>query len=177
MLLEQFAVALVEHRFAKAGVDLRQEIDGALPAVVGDPRLLEHAVVNLLLNACDACRAGGDVLIRGRRDQAEIEILVEDSGAGISPSDVGRALEPFFTTKGPKSTGLGLSVAYGTIQRYGGTLSIDSAEGLGATVAVSLPAGPSVSDAHGASRSAGAGSRWGAPVAAAPGSGQPLLRA
>jgi signal transduction histidine kinase len=134
------AVALVEHRFAKAGVDLRQEIDGALPAVVGDPRLLEHAVVNLLLNACDACRAGGDVLIRGRRDQAEIEILVEDSGAGISPSDVGRALEPFFTTKAREGgTGLGLAIAREIIANHRGRLVFTRGEPCGTRAAIRLP--------------------------------------
>jgi signal transduction histidine kinase len=134
------AVALVEHRFAKAGVDLRQEIDGALPAVVGDPRLLEHAVVNLLLNACDACRAGGDVLIRGRRDQAEIEILVEDSGAGISPSDVGRALEPFFTTKAREGgTGLGLAIAREIIANHRGRLVFTRGEPRGTRAAIRLP--------------------------------------
>jgi two-component system NtrC family sensor kinase len=134
------AVALVEHRFAKAGVDLRQEIDGALPAVVGDPRLLEHAVVNLLLNACDACRAGGDVLIRGRRDQAEIEILVEDSGAGISPSDVGRALEPFFTTKAREGgTGLGLAIAREIVTNHRGRLVFTRGEPRGTRAAIRLP--------------------------------------
>jgi CheY-like chemotaxis protein len=58
-----------------------------------------------------------------------------------------RALEPFFTTKGPRSTGLGLSVAYGTIERHGGTLMIDSAEGRGTTVTISLPAAPAGAEA------------------------------
>jgi len=134
------AVALVEHRFAKAGVDLRQEIDGALPAVVGDPRLLEHAVVNLLLNACDACRSGGDVLIRGRRDDAEIEILVEDSGAGISVSDVGRALEPFFTTKAREGgTGLGLAIAREIVANHRGRLVFTRGEPRGTRAAIRLP--------------------------------------
>ena len=134
------AVALVEHRFAKAGVGLRQEIDGELPAVVGDPRLLEHAVVNLLLNACDACRAGGDVLIRGRRDDAEIEILVEDSGAGISPSDVGRALEPFFTTKAREGgTGLGLAIAREIVANHRGRLVFTRGEPHGTRAAIRLP--------------------------------------
>jgi len=134
------AVALVEHRFAKAGVGLRQEIDGELPAVVGDSRLLEHAVVNLLLNACDACRAGGDVLIRGRRDEAEIEILVEDSGAGISLSDVGRALEPFFTTKAREGgTGLGLAIAREIVANHRGRLVFTPGEPRGTRAAIRLP--------------------------------------
>ena len=61
------AVGLVEHRFAKAGVGLRREVDHDLSFVVGDPRLLEHAIVNLLLNACEACKAGGDACIRASR--------------------------------------------------------------------------------------------------------------
>jgi len=134
------AVALVEHRFTKAGVALRQEIDAELPAVIGDPRLLEHAVVNLLLNACDACRAGGDVTIRGRRDDAEIEILVEDSGAGISPGDVGRALEPFFTTKAREGgTGLGLAIAQEIVANHRGRLVFTRGEPRGTRAAIRLP--------------------------------------
>ena len=53
-----------------------------------------------------------------------------------------RALDPFFTTKGPKSTGLGLSVAHWTLQRRGGKLAIESAEGKGTTVTISLPISP-----------------------------------
>jgi signal transduction histidine kinase len=142
------AVALVEHRFAKAGVGLRQEIDAELPAVIGDPRLLEHAVVNLLLNACDACRAGGDVTIRGRREDAEIEILVEDSGAGISLSDVGRALEPFFTTKAREGgTGLGLAIAQEIVANHRGRLVFTRGEPRGTRAAIRLPPVESVAHA------------------------------
>jgi len=134
------AVALVEHRFTKAVVGLRQEVDPSLPAVLGDPRLLEHAVVNLLLNACDACRAGGDVTIRGRRDGGEIEIVVEDTGAGISLSDVGRALEPFFTTKAREGgTGLGLAIAKEIISNHRGHLVFARGEPRGTRAAIRLP--------------------------------------
>jgi CheY-like chemotaxis protein len=64
---------------------------------------------------------------------------VADTGGGMPEEVRRRALEPFFTTKGPKATGLGLSVAYGTVQRYGGTLTVESTEGQGTTVEVSLP--------------------------------------
>ena len=62
-----------------------------------------------------------------------------DHGVGMPEEVRRRALEPFFTTKGPRSTGLGLSVAYGTVQRYDGTLDIESAEGRGTMVTVGLP--------------------------------------
>jgi CheY-like chemotaxis protein len=64
---------------------------------------------------------------------------VSDTGSGMPEEVRRRALEPFFTTKGPKATGLGLSVAYGTVQRYGGTLTVESTEGQGTSVEVSLP--------------------------------------
>src|SRR6266540_269277 len=74
-----------------------------------------------------------EALLRG----SKIEVGVE--AGGMSEEVRRRALEPFFTTKGPKSTGLGLSVTYGTLQRHGGTLNIESAEGQGTTVTLSLP--------------------------------------
>jgi len=64
---------------------------------------------------------------------------VIDTGLGMSVDVRRRALQPFFTTKGPKRTGLGLSVAYGAVQRYGGALEIDSAPDRGTTVTISLP--------------------------------------
>jgi two-component system NtrC family sensor kinase len=93
------ASALVRHRYAKAGVSLRVEAadDGA--AIRGDRRLLEHALVNLLLNACDACARGGAVLLRVRRDAASVSLEVDDDGVGVGPDLVARVTEPFFSTK------------------------------------------------------------------------------
>src|SRR6266404_5108807 len=81
--------------------------------------------------------------LRGSRIEIAVEAGVIGAAAG-EPAPLReevrrRALEPFFTTKGPKATGLGLSVAYGTVQRYGGTLTVESTDGQGTTVEVSLP--------------------------------------
>jgi two-component system, NtrC family, sensor kinase len=140
--LVEGAVALVEHRFAKVGVALqRREADGAaLPVVSGDPRLLEHAIVNLLLNACDACKHGGAVTITARGDADEVEIVVEDSGSGISPADIGRAREPFFTTKAREGgTGLGLAIAHEIVASHRGTLVLAPAAPRGTRAAIRLP--------------------------------------
>jgi signal transduction histidine kinase len=141
------AVALVEHRFAKAGVVLTQEIDRDLPPLLGDPRLLEHAIVNLLLNACDACKAGGGASIRARHQDGQIEIAVEDSGTGISLADVGRAREPFFTTKGKDGTGLGLAIAHEIVANHRGRLTLSALEPRGTRAAISLP--PAEAEARG----------------------------
>jgi len=68
-----------------------------------------------------------------------VRCAVSDTGVGMSDDVRRRALQPFFTTKGPKRTGLGLSVAYGAVQRYGGALEIDSTAERGTTVTISLP--------------------------------------
>jgi signal transduction histidine kinase len=134
------AVALVEHRFAKAGVALTQETEKGLPPLLGDPRLLEHAIVNLLLNACDACKSGGGVVVKTRRSDGEVEISVEDSGGGISLADMGRAREPFFTTKGRDGgTGLGLAIAHEIVANHRGRLDFSVLEPHGTRAAIFLP--------------------------------------
>jgi CheY-like chemotaxis protein len=95
--------------------------------------------MNLLLNAADAITQAGRVTLKTWARDDRVYCSVSDTGAGMPEEVRRRALEPFFTTKGPKATGLGLSVAYGTVQRYGGTLTVESAEGQGTTVEVSLP--------------------------------------
>jgi signal transduction histidine kinase len=138
------ACGLVEHRFAKSGVRLGHEVGpglaAGLPMVLGDPRLLEHAVVNLLLNACDACRAGGDVVISLRQRDGGVEIVVDDTGTGISPADAGRALEPFFTTKAREGgTGLGLAIAREIVASHRGTLLLSALEPAGTRAVIQLP--------------------------------------
>jgi signal transduction histidine kinase len=134
------AVGLVEHRFAKAGVALTADVDLDVPAVIGDPRLLEHALVNLLLNACDACKTEGEVGIRVHRDAGEVEIRVDDTGTGISPADVGRALEPFFTTKARDGgTGLGLAIAQEIVASHRGTLLFAPGSPRGTRASIRLP--------------------------------------
>lgn len=134
------AVALVEHRFAKAGVRLIRRTDAEVPPVVGDPRLLEHAVINLLLNACDACQPGSEVEILAHRDGNDVEIVVADPGFGISLADVGRALEPFFTTKAREGgTGLGLAIAHEIVTSHRGRLVFAPRLPRGTRAAIRLP--------------------------------------
>jgi signal transduction histidine kinase len=138
------AVGLVEHRFEKARVLLRWKAALELPSVIGDPRLLEQALVNLLLNACDACTLpgaeGNVVVVSARQDGGEIEIAVEDRGPGISEEDVGRALEPFFTTKAREGgTGLGLAIAQEIVANHRGRLVFSPISPHGTRAALRLP--------------------------------------
>ena len=113
---------------------------GSIQPVAGELAPLREVLMNLVLNAIDAMPGGGRLGVKTWADGQGVHCDVSDSGAGMSDEVRHRALDPFFTTKGPKSTGLGLSVTYGIIQRHNGKLEIDSASGRGTTVHVTLPA-------------------------------------
>ena len=112
---------------------------GGSARVAANPAALREVVMNLVLNAVDALREGGTIKIQAsaRGDEACLEVA--DTGTGMSEDVRRRALEPFFTTKGPKGTGLGLSVSYGIIKSHGGELDLRSAPGRGTVAVVRLP--------------------------------------
>ena len=112
---------------------------GAVPPVLGHAASLREVLTNLIINAVDALPAGGRIGIRTWVDGDMVALAVNDDGIGMSESVLRRAQEPFFTTKGMKSTGLGLAVNYGILQRHGGDLVIDSGEGRGTTVTIRVP--------------------------------------
>ena len=131
---------LVEHRFESAGVHLGVAASDALPALHGDARLLEHALVNLLLNACDACARGGTVTLTVRAGADEIAFVVEDDGAGISPEDLARVTEPFFTTKqAGRGSGLGLAVTSEIVKSHRGRLALEPRKPRGTRATIALP--------------------------------------
>jgi two-component system NtrC family sensor kinase len=134
------ACLLVEHRFTKAGVALHRSMAKDLPDVHGELRLLEHALVNLLLNACDACEAGGTVeLTVGARD-GHVVFAVADDGVGISRQDIDHAMEPFFTTKSAgEGTGLGLTIAREIVMSHRGSLQLDPRSPRGTRAVLELP--------------------------------------
>ncbi len=103
------------------------------------PSEVREALTNLIFNAVDAMPEGGRLTIRTRSSGGEALITVQDTGVGISEDAKRRLFEPFFTTKGERGNGLGLSVAFGIIQRHGGAISVDSKLGRGATFTIRLP--------------------------------------
>lgn len=119
----------------QVGTDLR-----AVNRVLGCGPELREVLTNLIFNACDAMPSGGSILLKTLDQDGEVRIEVSDTGTGMNPEQVARCLEPFFSTKGERGTGLGLSVAYGIIQRHGGDIEILSEEGKGTTFALVLPA-------------------------------------
>jgi signal transduction histidine kinase len=141
--LARGAVELVSHRFDKAGVTLRTTVADHVPAIACDPSLFEQVLVNLLLNACDACSPGGHVTLLVQSSPRTVTFAVEDDGVGISAASAQRATEPFFTTKPPEEgTGLGLMIAQEIIGHHHGTLTLTPLpdRGTRAHVEVPLPA-------------------------------------
>lgn len=132
------AVDLVEHRFSKASVRVAARFGTGLAAIRCDQRLLEQALVNLLLNACDASPRGSLVEVRVERRGGHVEFSVCDQGQGISREVAARATEPFFTTKGEGGTGLGLAIANEIVKTHRGTLSI-APQPIGTCVSVQIP--------------------------------------
>ena len=125
--LAKNALDLVEHRFMRAGVALASDVEGDLPKIACEPRLFEQVLVNLLLNACDACSPGGAVELTIRSDGARVAFVVVDDGAGITEEAAARATEPFFTTKPQGAgTGLGLAITNEIVKHHSGTLTIEA---------------------------------------------------
>jgi PAS domain S-box-containing protein len=116
----------------------RQFAAGAL--VRGIAGELREALLNLVQNALDAMQTGGTLTIHTAvLDDNKVQLEVMDSGVGMSAEVRERAFEPFFTTKGQKGTGLGLAEVYGIVRRHRGEVEIDSQQGFGTTVRITLP--------------------------------------
>ncbi|MCV2446062.1 PAS-domain containing protein [Paracoccus sp. DMF] len=110
-----------------------------LPArVMLDPGALQDALLNLILNARDAMQGKGRIGLQARTAGRWLEITVTDSGPGFSDEALARATQPFFTTKGSKGSGLGLSMVYDQVKLAGGTLRLANLA-QGAQVAIRLP--------------------------------------
>ena len=112
---------------------------GTVPPVIGNAADLREALTNLIFNAVDAMSKGGTITLRTRSANGRIILEVADMGTGMTEEVRTRCLEPFFTTKGDRGTGLGLSMVYGILQRHQGTVDIQSKLGQGTTFVLSLP--------------------------------------
>jgi len=127
-----------------AMVELRTELSDTLPEIMGAEHEIRDALTNLIFNAVDAMPAGGTLTVGTRESPGgdsgdRILIDVSDTGVGMDEDTRRRCLEPFFTTKGERGTGLGLAMVYGMIQRHSAELDIESTVGAGTTVQLSFP--------------------------------------
>lgn len=124
-------------------IDLVTELAANLPSVQGIESEIREALTNLVFNAVDAMPSGGTLTLRTRLDghapPRHVIIEIVDTGMGMDEDTRRRCLEPFFTTKGQRGTGLGLAMVYGTVQRHNAEIEIDSALGHGTTMRLLFP--------------------------------------
>jgi signal transduction histidine kinase len=114
---------------------------GNLPDVECLPSQINQVVMNLVVNAAHSISGGrGTISITTKVVDADVQIEVEDNGAGIAPENISRIFDPFFTTKPVgQGTGLGLSLSYGIMQKHRGSISVNSVVGQGTTFTLRLP--------------------------------------
>jgi len=134
-------------------IEMRAELE-PVPSVLGSVSELREMLTNLIFNALDAMPKGGAITIKtlrarsapetgGDRSSGQSErvaLEVSDTGVGMTEETRQRCLEPFFSTKGERGSGLGLAMVYGTVKRHRGTLDLNSAVGAGTRVTLSFPA-------------------------------------
>jgi PAS domain S-box-containing protein len=132
------------------------DLDPDAPAIWGIESEIREALINLVFNAVDAMPRGGKLSLRtrviaeGRTAQGEtsgVALEVGDTGSGMDAETRRRCVEPFFTTKGERGTGLGLAMVYGTVQRHGADMTIDSAPDQGTTVRLTFTCAQPTGDA------------------------------
>jgi PAS domain S-box-containing protein len=127
-------------------IGIETDLAEPLPLIEGDGTALSHALINLCVNAVDAMPEGGTLWLRtGRTPGGNVELSLRDTGTGMTPDVMRRAIEPFFTTKpAGKGTGLGLAMVYGTVKAHRGTFELRSEPGHGTEVILGFPplAGP-----------------------------------
>ncbi|MFO0660679.1 MAG: HAMP domain-containing sensor histidine kinase [Polyangiaceae bacterium] len=132
-------LAVLEARAALAGVSLERDGDDII--LVGDPRRLKEALLNLIANAVEATPERGSVAVALRRCDEHVEIVIRDTGKGIEPDVLPKIGTPFFTLR-EKGTGLGVVLAKNVVKQHGGELTLSSYPGQGTTVTILLPHSP-----------------------------------
>jgi PAS domain S-box-containing protein len=120
-------ISVVQNTLLTESVDLKTEIPKHLPRVRGDGPQLEQVFLNIINNAVAAMDGGGALIIKAHVEGNWVHIHFIDTGHGIPPENLKKIFEPFFTTKEvSEGTGLGLSVSYGIIQKFGGDITVTS---------------------------------------------------
>ncbi len=135
------AVQLMQHHFKISNVNFQANFSGPDTTLMCDENQIQQALVALFVNAVEAMPGGGNLNLDVSQTPAgDLQIVVQDTGAGIAAEDLPHVFEPFFTTKREgKGVGLGLSIVYGIIERHGGTVSVKSELGKGTAFTLVFP--------------------------------------
>ena len=121
-------------------IDINKEYTIANVAIQGNLGKLHQVFLNIINNAIQAIESTGEILVKTKRVENRVEIIITDSGCGISETNLSKIANPFYTTKQPgEGTGLGLSITFSIIKDHNGTIMFESNEGVYTTVIINLP--------------------------------------
>ena len=129
---------LFHDTFGENHIKVNRVEESPLPELNFDAKQLRQVLINLFKNGLEAMPRGGEITITTRGRGENVEVVVADTGAGMSPEVVANLFQPYFTTKA-KGTGLGLAISRSIIQEHGGSISVDSTPGQGSAFTIRLP--------------------------------------
>ncbi len=135
------SLTIIERQASFHNIEFRLELGEEIPAVLVDPRQMQQAILNLVINACDAMDAVGEITIRSRLEDEgrQVAVAVSDKGCGIPEGLIDDLFQPFFSTKGDQGNGLGLATVLGVMDRHNGRVNVESQVGQGSTFTLTLP--------------------------------------
>ncbi len=134
--------SLIEDHKLFSHIDTFFNLEPELPHLMGDKSQIEQVIINLMINAAEAMEGKGKLIIttKSLNEESTVELLVDDSGPGVSQDIRLKIFEPFFTTKTHRGgTGLGLSITHGIVQRHGGNITVETSPMGGARFRIHLP--------------------------------------
>ncbi|MCC6145467.1 MAG: HAMP domain-containing protein, partial [Candidatus Hydrogenedentes bacterium] len=140
-------VRLFQKDAEERGVELISELHAGGTLLMLDGKQLTRAILNVLLNALEACKPGGHVRLSSSIRDGVCRILVEDDGPGLPETVIEQVFDPYYTTK-QGGTGLGLSITRGIVEEHGGTIDLSSRDGQGCRVAITIPLKQKISRAR-----------------------------
>ncbi|MCD4719397.1 MAG: hypothetical protein K8S13_06005 [Desulfobacula sp.] len=133
------SITFLEARCIKNGIEIVRQYTENI-TITADPNQIKQVITNLTINATQAMKNGGKLIISTRKDSKNAILSIEDTGIGISGDNISKTFLPFFTTKDVgEGTGLGLSVVYGIIQNHNGDIKVSSEPGKGTIFQICLP--------------------------------------
>lgn len=133
-------LTLFESQLREHQIQVHTHYAESIPGLLAIKDQIQQVILNLLLNSVEAMPGGGEIFIEASGNKDNVEVIIEDTGSGISDAERSRIFEPFVSTK-PNGTGLGLAVSYGIVQAHGGSLELLTNHGRGARFRIVLPTG------------------------------------
>lgn len=131
-------LSFIQPELDKGGISVRTNLDGRVLRISADPEMLYRAFLNILLNAIQSMKGGGEIRVNVWEEGRDYTIGFEDTGCGIKEEELPRIFEPFFTKK-DRGTGLGLSIVKKLIESHNGSIRVESRENSGTRVFIRLP--------------------------------------